>query len=172
MPPPLPRSSPPLTWPRFAHPPSSSEHGREGREGARNDDLPFHKSNPLFIPGAAIPSSLIPSLPHLAAAYTFIPRGTDAAASVRARGDSRYNFRENGHITQLFPTGFPAGLCPHQVVLYGAMFLVARRLVWEWGNNSLKREGEGERGLVFAQCQTRGERQKFMGVVRARGIAG
>ena len=27
--------------------------------------------------------SLIPSLPHLAAAYTFIPRGTDAAASER-----------------------------------------------------------------------------------------
>ena len=55
------------------------------------------------------------------------------------------------------------------------MFLVARRLVWEWGNNSLKREGEKERererGLVFAQCQTRGERQKFMGVVRTRGTA-
>ena len=47
------------------------------------------------------------SLPHLAAAYTFIPRGTDAAA----RGDSRYNFRENGHISHLLPTGFPAGLC-------------------------------------------------------------
>ena len=122
-----------------------------------------------FLEQRAIPSLPSPlTLPHLAA-YTFIPRGTAAAA--RERGDSRYNFRENGHITQLLPTGFPAGICSLRAVLYGAMFLVARRLVWEWGNNSLKREGEGERGLVFAQCQTRGERQKFMGVVRTRGIA-
>ena len=62
------------------------------------------------------------------------------------------------------PTRFPSGLGSHRARLPGAMFPVARRLVWEWGNNSLKRE----RGLVFAQCQTRGERQKFMGVGRVR----
>ena len=62
-----------------------------------------------FLEQRAIPSLPSPlTLPHLAA-YTFIPRGTAAAA--RERGDSRYNFRENGHITQLLPTGFPAGLC-------------------------------------------------------------
>ena len=122
-----------------------------------------------FLEQRAIPSlPLSLPLPHLAA-YTFIPRGT-AAASEGTR-HSRYNFRENGHITQLRPTGFPAGICSHRAVLYGAMFPVARRLVWEWGNNSLKREGGRESGLVFAQCQTRGERQKFMGVVRTRGIA-
>ena len=74
------RSSPPLTWPRFAHPPLLVwiMTGREGRS-ACNDDLPFHKSNPLFIPGAARHPPPSSSPPHLAAAYTFIPRGIAAA---------------------------------------------------------------------------------------------
>ena len=61
---------------------------------------------PLRLP-PSLPSS---SLPHLAAAYTFIPRGIAAAGR---EGESRYNFRENGHITRLLPTGFPTGLCSH-----------------------------------------------------------
>ena len=114
-----------------------------------------------FLEQRAIPLPLLPST--LGGGLHFHPTWDRCSGE----GESRYNFRENGHITRLLPTGFPAGLCSHRARLPGAMFPVARRLVWEWGNNSLKRAREG--GLVFAQCQTRGERQKFMGVGRVRG---
>ena len=116
-----------------------------------------------FLEQRAIPLPLLPST--LGGGLHFHPTWDRCSGE----GESRYNFRENGHITRLLPTGFPTGLCSHRARLPGAMFPVARRLVWEWGNNSLKREGGREGRLVFAQCQTRGERQKFMGVGRVRG---
>ena len=121
-----------------------------------------------FLEQRAIPSlPLSLPLPHLAA-YTFIPRGT-AAASEGTR-HSRYNFRENGHITQLRPTGFPAGICSHRAVLYGAMFPVARRLVWEWGNNSLKREGErGRERACFRPMSNQGRTAKIYGSCEDEG---
>ena len=117
-----------------------------------------------FLEQCAIPLPLLPST--LGGGLHFHPTWDRCSGE----GESRYNFRENGHITRLLPTGFPAGLCSHRARLPGAMFPVARRLVWEWGNNSLKRARERGRAC-FRPMSNQGRTAKIYGSWEGEGIA-